>query len=427
MFGPADIARQLALSRILYGMFGLAAGALLFTKVEVVVTAYGRLSSDNIQYYVDSLRDGRVQDVLVRSGVHVAGGEPLLRYDCTVEEEITNLNQIARRDTAEQIRKELDRAALLLPTPQAEALEQKLRSKTQALPPTLLQEVQRFRAELGDIKRRAELDDQKFAVAGNLVDIERDRAARRLRQAEREYARFSSLAQSGAAADSALEKAGEALSDAQETLRAKTFEIESNSVARERVAEENRKTISNLQTAVVTRLTELDDRYHELERQFAEQVAKKKLCEVSAPTEGVVFWLEQISQDRFVKAGDRLGMIVRTGVPIVAEAELPEENIAFVAPNQRAMLRINGLPFVRYGTLSGHVTFVSPDRARPEQSSGYQVNLAIDDSPTWLRETGVRLVPGMAIEADIIVGQRRVIEYLTEPLQRAFRTAFREI
>lgn len=114
-------------------------------------------------------------------------------------------------------------------------------------------------------------------------------------------------------------------------------------------------------------------------------------------------------------------------MPIVAEAVLPENNIAFVAADQRANLRINGLPFVRYGILTGRVTFVSPDRAESDRSSGYTINLAVDDSPEWLIESGARLVPGMAIEADIVVGERRVIEYLTEPLQQAFQTAFREI
>jgi membrane fusion protein, adhesin transport system len=82
---------------------------------------------------------------------------------------------------------------------------------------------------------------------------------------------------------------------------------------------------------------------------------------------------------------------------------------------------------VRYGTLTAEVTFVSPDTVGSDLHDPYRVNLAVESNPDWVRETGVELAPGMSVEVDIIAGKRRVIEYLTDPIQRAFQTAFREI
>lgn len=427
VFSASDISRQVALSRAMYCLFGLAAGALLFTKVEVVVTAHGRLSSDNIQYFVDSPRDGQVEQVLVRSGDRVRRGTPLLRYDCAFEERVGELNALERLEIGQQLRKELDKAALILSSSQAKSLEDRLSQRANPLTASLSDEVARFRDRVEDMQTRTRLDDRKYALAEEMAQLERDRAERTLAQLRRERARLTELTERGSAAQVALEDATDAVADAEVILVTRALQIEDTEIERHRTRQVHRETWIEMQAEIVSRLTELDQRYTALEQIQAEQDSQRQLCSVIAPTDGEVFWLKDMSPNSFVESGDQLGKVVRTDVPIVAEAVLPENNIAFVAADQRANLRINGLPFVRYGILTGRVTFVSPDRAESDRSSGYTINLAVDDSPEWLIESGARLVPGMAIEADIVVGERRVIEYLTEPLQQAFQTAFREI
>lgn len=292
---------------------------------------------------------------------------------------------------------------------------------------SLSDEVARFRDRVEDMQTRTRLDDRKYALAEEMAQLERDRAERTLAQLRRERARLTELTERGSAAQVALEDATDAVADAEVILVTRALQIEDTEIERHRTRQVHRETWIEMQAEIVSRLTELDQRYTALEQIQAEQDSQRQLCSVIAPTDGEVFWLKDMSPNSFVESGDQLGKVVRTDVPIVAEAVLPENNIAFVAADQRANLRINGLPFVRYGILTGRVTFVSPDRAESDRSSGYTINLAVDDSPEWLIESGARLVPGMAIEADIVVGERRVIEYLTEPLQQAFQTAFREI
>ncbi len=87
-------------------------------------------------------------------------------------------------------------------------------------------------------------------------------------------------------------------------------------------------------------------------------------------------------------------------------------------------MKLAAFPFQRHGFLSGVVRMVSPDVFLPEGQGGgdtdggayYKCRIRL--TTATLRDVGpdFRLLPGMTLDAEILVGKRRVAEYLLDPL-----------
>lgn len=124
-------------------------------------------------------------------------------------------------------------------------------------------------------------------------------------------------------------------------------------------------------------------------------------------------------------------------MPLLIEAALSNEDAGFVRVGQRVDIKVDAFPYQQYGTLSGVVTWISPDaelrgsgsadaasgaRAMDMSSlplrAGLMYRLHIRPESTALLRHGVRhpVGIGMTVQADIITDRRRVIEFLLAPI-----------
>jgi len=76
----------------------------------------------------------------------------------------------------------------------------------------------------------------------------------------------------------------------------------------------------------------------------------------------------------------------------------------------------SAFPFTRYGTVAGEVVDVSRD-ANKDDKLGliYPVQVRLDTTYITTDSKRVDIAPGMSTNAEIITGDRRVIEYLLPP------------
>ena len=96
-------------------------------------------------------------------------------------------------------------------------------------------------------------------------------------------------------------------------------------------------------------------------------------------------------------------------------------------------MRLDAFPFQRHGLLQGRLRTVSEDAfvRRPGQTAAGPPNYyraRIELTTTQLRNVpeATRLLPGMGVRGEILVGDRRVITYFLYPLIRAFDESLRE-
>lgn len=146
-----------------------------------------------------------------------------------------------------------------------------------------------------------------------------------------------------------------------------------------------------------------------------------------APRAGVVSTV-LLKEGQMVSAGQSLLSILPAGSTLQAQLLVPSRAIGFVEPGSRVVLRYQAFPYQKFGQKYGRVTDISRSALspadivalvgkQPEQpDSLYRVQVALDSQHILAYGKEEPMKPGMALDADILMDRRRLIEWVFEPL-----------
>lgn len=150
--------------------------------------------------------------------------------------------------------------------------------------------------------------------------------------------------------------------------------------------------------------------------------------EVRSPISGKVNNLEVSTIGSTVKPGETIAEIVPLGSEIAVEVHVAPADIGFVQPNQEVLVKFTAYDFSIFGALRGVVSVVPGDTILMEDGSTrvYRVLISIPQNFTAKDGRDLSLLPGLDVQADIIVGKRSVLDYLISPLNRTLKESFRE-
>ncbi len=158
---------------------------------------------------------------------------------------------------------------------------------------------------------------------------------------------------------------------------------------------------------------------------------KAGLIVLRAPADGVVQEINDRALGNSVQAGEGLMTLVPRGVPLEAEIAIPGASIASLRPGDLARIKLEAFPFQRHGTVEGTVRVISENVVRPDfgpadAPAAYRARLAL--AVPNLREVPAdfRLLPGMALTAEIKIGRRTVLSYFLYPVLRVFDESLRD-
>jgi len=128
-----------------------------------------------------------------------------------------------------------------------------------------------------------------------------------------------------------------------------------------------------------------------------------------------------------VTEAQTLMVIVPEGAHVTAEVTMENKDVGFISTGQRAEIKLETFPFTRYGTVPATVSRVSGDAVNDEKRGAlFPATLTLGATHIDVDGKPIRLSPGMNLTAEIKTGQRRVIEFLLSPIQRAGNESLRE-
>ena len=158
------------------------------------------------------------------------------------------------------------------------------------------------------------------------------------------------------------------------------------------------------------------------------QVAKG--VTVLAPVDGIILDLPAISEGAIVREGDKILTLVQTNEPLYLEIDINPKDISDLQIGLPTSVKIDAMPFQKYGDIEGEVIFVSQDTF-PESLAGekgffYRGRIKTQPLSESSMPRDFIINQGMLASADIKVGQRRLISYFTYPITQAFDESFRE-
>jgi HlyD family secretion protein len=210
--------------------------------------------------------------------------------------------------------------------------------------------------------------------------------------------------------------------------------ISSAASARGKISETELQIIQidqNLRADVMKDVRESQAKEAELVERRAAAEDQLKHTDIRAPQTGLVHQLTAHTVGGVISAGEQIMVIVPENDELVVEAKVAPQDIDHVHAGQAAFLRLTAFSQRTTPEFDGVVTRVSADLANdaqtPNSPSYYVARIALVNKPGKRPEDmGLRLVPGMPVEAHIRMGERTALSYLMKPLSDQLGRAFRE-
>ncbi len=169
-------------------------------------------------------------------------------------------------------------------------------------------------------------------------------------------------------------------------------------------------------------MKDLQSKRAELSRQILE-IEGRRSFSLHAPIDGAVTAL-QIKKGKTINVNDTLMAILPEGASFEAQLFVPTRAVGFIKIGQQVSIRYNAFPYQRYGVYTGIVSQVagvilSPNELPvpvPLQEPVYRITVSLDSQSVQAYGQNLPLQAGMLLEADIILDQLSLIDWLLDPL-----------
>lgn len=150
--------------------------------------------------------------------------------------------------------------------------------------------------------------------------------------------------------------------------------------------------------------------------------------DIRAPVDGIVNALNVNTVGSVARPGEVLAEIVPLEDALRIEARIRPADIAFVHPEQKALVKITAYDFSIFGGLDGVVEKISPDSAIDEATREvyYTVTIKTLSNQLGRQNQNLSIFPGMIASVDILTGKKSVLDYLLKPINKARTEALRE-
>jgi hemolysin D len=167
-------------------------------------------------------------------------------------------------------------------------------------------------------------------------------------------------------------------------------------------------------------------------KQLDKAARRNAVTVLTAPADAIVLEVAQRSVGSVMKEAEALYTLVPLDSPLEAEVSVEGLDVGHVETGAEVRLKLEAWPFQKHGTLSGKVRTVSDDTFTPDpKKDGQQrpyYKARVEVTATDLRDVphSFRLIPGMAVTAEIKAGERTILSYFLYPLLRGLDESIRE-
>lgn len=351
---------------------------------------------------VQSLEGGIVQEILVQEGDIVKQGQVLMRIDDTKfladlgevrERRFANAARVARLEAEVQgLEKPVFPDTLMERAPQAVHTEQNVfdaRAKKLAQDVDVLTQQQtRLSDSLKLLNREVELT-QNLYTQKVVPEIEMLRLQRQASEMRGQLAETQSR-----------------IANAKAAFRSQSEEDLAKSRADLAVLEETTKSAQD----------------------------RVRRADLKSPVNGIINKLNVTTVGAVVQPGANLMDIVPMDDTLLVEGRIRPQDIAFIRPQQNAVVKITAYDSSVYGSLKGKVERISADSIVDDKSeqrgekgeSFYRVIVRTEKNHLGTTEHPLPIIPGMVATVEVQTGEKSVLDYMMRPARMLRDEALRE-
>ncbi len=424
---------------LMLSLCGLLLVALIWSivgRVDVVATASGKVVPAGNVKQIQPIEIGYVRAIHVKNGQHVEAGQLLVELDPTL------------------VGAEAEQASKGLLGAEADA------ARNAALLSHLGGQSSRFTAPAGTSSDIATTQSQYVRSA--IAEYEGERASLIQQRAENSAelagvgAEISKLEQTLPIVEQQLAARRE-LSDKGYFSKIRLLEYEQlkiehvqNIEVQKANAARARATIANIDAqlarlrgsfgkAAATELAENQQKTGLAREEVTKSQRRRAFMQLRAPVSGTVQQLAISTVGGVVQPAQALMIVVPDDAAPVVEARILNKDIGFIREGQPVRVKLEAYPFTDYGIVPGVVESISrdavdtsePGAAEQRDRNGRVVQ------PGLIYTTRIRLLkrsirvagrdqpigPGLAVQAEIKTGERRIIQFLLSPIAQTLDEA----
>ncbi len=392
------------------------------SEIEEVTRGEGKIIPSGQIQVIQNLEGGILSEILVRPGQRVEKGEVLLRIDETrfsssfMQSRSRYLANLAK---AARLRAEATGTSFTVPdevraeAPEHEKSERELYLSRQ-------NELQHA------IKIRREQLNQRTNELREL-NVRLEELTRTYELYENEIALLRPLVEQGAFSEMELLQAQRRASEMRGEI---SMTRESIPRTRSRI-DESRAAIEEVRLNFINKAkADLNEVNSLIGEETATAIGLRDRLDrtlVRSPVNGIVNRVLVTTVGGVIQPGMDLIEVVPAEGTLLVEARIRPSDIAFIRPDQEAMIKVTAYDFTIFGGLEARLEHISADSVTDDQgNSYYPVQLRTDLNYLGSENNPLPIIPGMVASVDILTGKKTILAYLMKPVLRAKHTAFRE-
>ena len=156
-------------------------------------------------------------------------------------------------------------------------------------------------------------------------------------------------------------------------------------------------------------------------------------AELRSPVNGIVNKLNVTTVGAVIQPGGNMMDIVPLDDTLLVEGRIRPQDIAFIRPQQNAVVKLSAYDSSVFGSLEGKVERISADTLadeRPERGEKgetfYRVMVRTEKNHLGTGENPLPILPGMLATVEVLTGKKTVLDYLLKPARVLREEALRE-
>ncbi|PSB00358.1 HlyD family efflux transporter periplasmic adaptor subunit [Merismopedia glauca] len=141
-----------------------------------------------------------------------------------------------------------------------------------------------------------------------------------------------------------------------------------------------------------------------------------------APSNGIITEMPIEEPKAYLQAGQLVAQIAPQNTQLILRAQMPSDQSGFLKVGLPVKVKFDAYPFQDYGIVLGKVIWVSPDTKVLETPQGkievFQLEVGLDRTYITNSNKRIDLNPGQTASAEVIIRQRRIIDFIIDPFKK---------
>ena len=378
---------------------------LILAKVDVVVSAQGKVIPSGEIKILKPLESGVVSKIFVKESDRVKKGDILIQIDPTV----TDASLSSKQDDLAVTNSDI---ALLEALINESNLSKDELNKLNSSQLSLYNSQKQILASTYE-SNKAKLNSAKLDIKANESEV--NRLSLLLNKEEEAKTRLQKVLD--LIAKKEYEEVSKNIINLKEQRDIALYRLKESNKKLEEIIEENQKAIKTIKSSWIETSLNKEKEKRELSAQINAILFSNKTQQIKSPVDGFVGKLLVHTEGGVVNPNDNLISIVPSDAPLIIKASVLNKDIGFLKLDQEVAVKIDTFSFQKYGLLHGNIIEISKDAIEDEKLGLiYEIKIKPKSLDIKVEGETKQLEIGMSVIAEVKTGKRRVIELFIYPI-----------